>query len=53
MQVFENVNYKCSNYLYFSAFTKGYAEIKKILKDTSFHNVFMKRILISGSNESC
>lgn len=53
MQVFEDVNYECSNYLYFLAFTKGYAEIKKILKDTSFHNVFMKGILISGSNESC
>lgn len=47
------MNYKCSNYLYFLAFTKGYAEIKKILKDTSFHNAFMKGIIIRGSNESC
>lgn len=53
MQVFEDVNYECGNFLYFLAFTKGYAEIKKVLKNTFFYNVFMKGIIISGSNESC
>lgn len=37
----------------FNNFTKVYGEIKKVLKNTSFHNVFMKGIIISGSNESC
>lgn len=53
MQVFWDMNYECSKYLNFLAFTKGYTEIKKVLKKTSFHNVFIKGIIISGSNGSC
>lgn len=31
-----HVRNECGNFLYFLAFTKGYAEIKKVLKNTFF-----------------